>query len=167
MTSVVINTYAHSVTYVSDNILKSLKDIIVSSGLNPTKLVDDRDVLHRGISAWLKSGHLKQVTLEIFDPATDKLIVRWDLDIVYGYGSDDGNFWTDTSQLRYHILKAGLAPSQASYRVLVNNDTGRPDVDGWSSCSARSTEGFVRQSLGSTISHNGLGAGAAYWRKTG
>src|ERR1043165_9190388 len=117
MTSVVINTYAHSVTYVSDNILKSLKDIIVSSGLNPTKLLDDRDVLHRGISAWLKSGHLKKVSLEIYNPKTDKLIIRWDLDIFYGYGSDDGNFWTDTSQLRYHILKAGVAPGDALYRV--------------------------------------------------
>jgi hypothetical protein len=32
MTSVVVNTYTHSVTYVADNILKSMKDIIRLSG---------------------------------------------------------------------------------------------------------------------------------------
>ena len=43
---------------------------------------------------------------------------------------------------------------------------GRPDVDGWSRCTLRSTEGFVRHSLGSTIEHYGLGGTAAYWRKS-
>lgn len=167
MTSVVVNTYAHSVTFVSDNILKGLKDIIVTSGLSPAKLAGDWVVLHAGISAWLKSGHLKQVTLEIFDPTTDALIYRWDLDMIYSYGTGDGGFWADTEALKYNIRKAGLAPSQAAYRVFVDAGPGRPAVDGWTTCSARSTDGFVRQSLGSTISHNGLAAGVSYWRKVG
>ena len=36
MTNVAVNTYTHSVTYVADNILKSLKDIIRLSGLDPS-----------------------------------------------------------------------------------------------------------------------------------
>jgi hypothetical protein len=36
-TTVSVNTYTHSVTYVADNILKSIKDIIRLSGLNPAK----------------------------------------------------------------------------------------------------------------------------------
>ena len=35
MTSVAVNTYTHSVTYVADNILKSMKDIVRLSGLDP------------------------------------------------------------------------------------------------------------------------------------
>jgi hypothetical protein len=38
MTSVAVNTYTHSVVYVADNILKSMKDIIRLSGLDPTNL---------------------------------------------------------------------------------------------------------------------------------
>ena len=40
MTSVAVNTYTYSVTYVADNILKSMKDIIRLSGLDPTNMVE-------------------------------------------------------------------------------------------------------------------------------
>jgi hypothetical protein len=166
MTSVGVHSYTHSVTYVADNILKSFKDIIRLSGLDPTKLVEDWAVLMRGLTMWLNSGHLRAVTLEVYDPGTDALIGRWDVDIVYG-AAGDGSFWTDTDQIRYAILKHGLWPCQAGYRIIVDTAHGRPDVLGWSNTTFRSTEGFVRQSLGSTIEHNGLGANAAYWRKAG
>jgi len=96
----------------------------------------------------------------------DALITRWDIEIVYGWTSGDGSFWTDTEQLKYAIKKAGVAPSAASYRIVLNNKQGRPDVKGWSSTTLLSTDGMVRQSLGSTIEHNGLGGSASYWRRT-
>lgn len=164
MTSVGVYSYTHSVTYVADNILKSLKDIIRLSGLDPTNLVEDWGVLMRGMTTWLASGHLECVVLEIFNPVTDALVGRWDIDIVYG-AAGDGSFWTDTEQIKYHIRKAGLWPSQVSYCLILHNKPGRPAVDGWGPAEYRSTEGFVRQSLGSTIEHNGLGGSAAYWRK--
>lgn len=167
MTSVCAYSYTHSVTYVADNILKSLKDIIRLSGLDPAKFADDWEVNQRGIRSWLDSGHLELVTLEIYHPSTDALITRWDITVVYQWSSGNGSFWTDTEQLRYAILKAGVVPSQAKYRLIVQNKPGRPDVDGWSSASFRSTDGMVRQSLGATVQHQGLGANAAYWRKVG
>ncbi len=166
MSAVAVYSYTQSVTYVADNILKSLKDIIRLSGLNPTKLVGDWDVLLRGISSWIESKHLESVTLEIYNPKTDALITRWDVSVSYTWDISAGTFWTDTDQLRYAIKKAGVVPSEAAYRVVVSyNKSGRPDVPGWNSCSFRSTEGMVRQSLGTTIEHNGLGANTAYWRK--
>lgn len=164
MTSVAVNTYTHSVTYVADNILKSFKDIIRLSGLDPSKFANDWDSNMRAIKTWLGTGDLQQVVLEIFNPRTGALIVRWDIDIVYGW-SGDGSFWTDTEQLKYHIRKAGLAPSDATYDILLQAKPGRPDVAGWGRGSFRSTDGFVRHSLGSTIEHYGLGGSAAYWKK--
>lgn len=164
MSSVSINTYTHSVTYVTDNILKSLKDIVRLSGLSPEKLTTEWDSNQRAIKTWIESGHLERVKLEIFDPSTNGLIVRWDIDLVYSTGGGDGTFYTDTEQLKYAIKKAGVAPASANYDVLLQNKQGRPDVVGWGPVPARSTEGMVRQSLGSTIEHNGLGASAAYWR---
>lgn len=166
MTTVAVYSYTHSVTYVADNILKSLKDIIRLSGLNPSAFVDDWDVHMRGITAWLESQHLERVTLEIFHPTTDVLILRWDIDVIYTWSSGgDGSFWTDTDQLRYAIRKAGVAPADAKYDLRLKNKPGRPDVAGWSPCSSRSTEGMVRHALGTTVEHNGLGGNAAYWRK--
>jgi hypothetical protein len=166
MTSVTVNTYTHSVTYVADNILKSLKDIIRLVGLDPTNLVNGWESNLRALRTWLESGDLRQVNLEIYHPTTNALITRWDLDIAYGWSSDDGSFWTDTDQLKYAIRKTGVAPSSARYRLLMDNKPGRPDVPGWSPATYRSTDGMVRQSFGSTIEHSGLGASAAYWRQT-
>ena len=164
MTSVAVNTYTYSVTYVADNILKSFKDIIRLSGLDPSRFADDWDLNMRAIKKWLGTGDLQQVILEIFSPNTGALIIRWDIDIVYGW-SGDGSFWTDTEQLKYHIRKAGVAPSDATYDVLLRTKPGRPTVAGWGPGKHRPTDGFVRHSLGSTIEHYGLGGRAAYWRK--
>ena len=114
MTSVAVNTYTHSVTYVADNILKSMKDIIRLSGLDPTNLVEGWPSNMRALQTWLHSGHLETVVLEIFDPKTNALAGRWDIDVIYTTGLGDGGFWTDTEQIKYHVRKAGLAPNQAS-----------------------------------------------------
>lgn len=165
MTTVAAYSRTHSVTYVADNVLKSLKDIIRLSGMDPTKLTNDWESIHRAMHTWLESEHLERVVLEIFSPISGALILRWDVDIVYQWSAGgDGSFYTDTEQLRYHIRKAGVAPADAKYDVLLQNKPGRPNVDGWGPGSFRSTSGLVRQSLGSTIEHSGLGANAAYWR---
>ena len=167
MTTVSVYSYTHSVRYVADNILKSLKDILLYSGLDPQRFVESRESNLRALTAWMESGHLRKVELEIIDPTTDKLVFRWDLEISYGWTGGDGSFWTDTTQLRYAISKAGLVPSQCRYRLLLNHAPGAPDVAGWSDVTGYSTAGMVLQSLGTTIEHQGLGASATYWRKTG
>lgn len=166
MTTVTVNTYTHSVTYVADNILKSLKDIIRLSGLDPSKLVGSWESNMRALRTWLGTGDLERVVLEVFAPGTDALVARWDIDIAYGWSSGDGSFWTDTDQLKYAIRKAGVAPGDADYQLLLQCKPGHCEVDGWSSTSYRSTTGMVRHSLGTTIEHSGLGGNTAYWRKT-
>lgn len=161
-----VNTYTHSVTYVTDKLLMSLKDIIRGSGLSPERLADQWDDLNRGIRSWLESRHLESVILEVFDPGTDKLIGRWDFEITYG-SVGDGGMWVDTDDIRYHIKKSGLWPAQCGYRIVVHNKPGRPSVSGWSDCSLRSTAGFVRQSIGTAIGGNGhIQSGVSYWRKS-
>ena len=166
MTSVTVNTYTHSVTYVADNILKSIKNIILQSGLDPENFVGNWPSNLLAVKTWLSSGDLERVVLEIYNPQTNALITRWDIDIAYGWSGDGGGgFWTDTEQLKYAIKKTGLAPSQARYRLLLNAKAGRPDVPGWSDTSFLPTDGMIRQSLGATVEHNGLGANTSYLRR--
>jgi Bacterial HORMA domain 2 len=165
MSSVAVYSYTHSVTYVADNILKSLKDIIRASGLDPSAFVGSWQSNANALRAWLESGHLNRVVLEIYDPKTEGLILRWDVEISYGWSAGDGSFWTDTDQLNYAIRKAGVVPSAARYDLLMDTKAGRPDVTGWGSGRYRSTDGMLRQSLGTTIEHSGLGARASYLRK--
>lgn len=165
-TAVHVNTRTHSVTYVTDMLLMSLKNVIRGSGLSPAKLADEWETLNRGIRAWLASKHLESVVLEVFDPRTGELVGRWDFDIVYG-SVGEGGFWVDPDEIKYHILKQGIWPGNCSYGVVVTTKPGREHVSGWSSCQLRSTDGFVRQSLGTAIGGNGyLRSTASYWRKT-
>lgn len=167
MSTVSVNTYTHSVTYLADNMLKSVKDIIVLSGLDPSAFVGDWEFYKTGMRIWLQTGHLEKVVLEVFDPATDALVIRWDIEVAYGWSANgDGSFWTDTDQLRYAIKKSGVHPSRLRYRFLVIRTAGYVDVAGWVSASFRSTVGMVRQSLGTTVEHSGLGASTSYYRRT-
>lgn len=166
-TFVVVNTYAHSVTYVTDNILRSLQDIVRLSGLDPGKIADEWSTLERGIKTWMETKHLEKIVLEVFNPKTDALVGRWDIEIVYDWSGDGGRFWVDTEQIKTAIRKAGVWPNESKYRIVCTNRDGRPEVVGWSSTTLRSTAGMIKQSLGTTIEHSGLGAGASYYRKRG
>lgn len=164
-TVVVVNTYTHSVTYVANNLLMCLKEIIRCSGLDPGKIAEDWTFLERGLERWLKSGHLKRITLEVFDPQTDKFVGGWEFSIAYEWDRGAGNFWVDTDQIRYAILKQGLWPSNCGYEVILTVRPGYSKLPGWSTTQLRSTDGFVRQSIGTTMDASGLGAAASYYRK--
>jgi hypothetical protein len=163
--SVSVRSYTHATTYVAENILRSLKNILLYSGLDPEKLTDDWDVLHRGIKAWIDSGHLMKVVLEVFDPKSDALVGRWDVNISYEWSGGDGQFWTDTDAIRFAIKKSGVLPSTAKYRVVATTAPGRPDVAGWSSTTLRSTDGMVEQRIGTSIEASGLSGGVSYYRR--
>ncbi len=164
-TFVAVNTFTHSVTYVANNLLMCLQDIIRRSGLDPGKIAEDWVVLERGLTRWLETQHLETVTLEVWNPSTNGLVGRWDFSIAYSWNGGGGAFWVDTDQIQYAIRKQGVWPSSCEYRVIVSTKTGRPDVAGWSSTTYRSLEGFVRQSIGTTLDASGLGAAATYYRK--
>lgn len=164
--SVSVRSYTHAVTHVTDNVLRSLKDVIRLSGLDPGKFANDWTTLHNGIKTWIESGHLNTIVLEVYQPSNDNLVGRWDVAISYGYTNGDGSFWTDTDDIRYAIQKAGLYASSCRYDVIVDIKPGAPSVAGWSSTSFRSTAGFVKQSIGTTVEASGLSGGFSYYRRT-
>ena len=167
-TLVYVNTYTHSVTFVTDKMLTSLKRIIVWSGLDPAKLTGEEHwrALERGVRTWLDSKHLEMLTLEVYRPGTTALINRWDFPIEYSYDSgDDGSMWVDPDAIRHAIKKCGFDPAGCDYRIIATTKHGRSDVAGWGPATLLSTNGFARHSVGTTIAANSLAAGTAYWRK--
>jgi hypothetical protein len=159
-----VNTLTHTITYVTAKMLLSLKEIIREIGLNPSTLTKDWNTYENGIATWLGSRHLQQVTLEVYDPETNELVARWDLDVVYG-STGDGTLWVDIETIKYAIAKAGLSPARCQYNVILHHRPNPPHVPGWQNCEYRSTDGFRRYAIGATIGGNGIGAETAYWRK--
>lgn len=164
-TFVTVNTYAHTTTFIADKMLRSLQLIVRESGLDPGALAHDWGVLERGIRTWLGTKDLETVVLEVYDPRDAELVGRWDFVIIYGYDAGEDGMWVDTAAIRYAILKAGLWPEQCAYRLVAVTKPGRPAVEGWATTNLRSTDGFARHAVGTTIGAVGAGASTAYWRR--
>lgn len=157
-------TYTHTVTYVTTKMLLTLKEIIREIGLDPTRFTGRWSSYELAISTWLDSRHLHRVMLEVYDPGTDALVTRWDMDVVYA-SIGEGVLWVDTAAVRYAIAKAGFVASACRYEVILHTAPGSPDVVGWGPCTLRSTQGFRRYSVGATVGGNGLLANTAYWSR--
>ena len=158
MTSVVPPTpHTHSVTYVADNILKSLKDIVrlerARSRQAYRRLGDEHArpesvARHRrpqSVSCWRCSTQDRRPDL------------RWDIDVVYNWSSAATAASGPTPTAKYHIRKAGLAPADANYDILMQNKPGRPTSTAGDTA-LRSTDGLVRQAWARPSTHTGSGA---------
>jgi hypothetical protein len=162
-----VNTYAYSVTYLADNMLRGLQELVRELGLSPRKFADDWPSSERAISTWLGSRHLYKIALEIYEPKdSSKAVLVPEFDIIYGSDSDeDGSFWVDGDAMRYEILKTGTLPSACSYSLICFNHPGRPDVPGWGSANSRSREGMTRYVGGQVIGAPALSANSAFWAR--
>jgi hypothetical protein len=157
-------SYTHTVTYVTTKMLLTLKEIIREIGLDPARFSDDWPSYEQAVSTWLNSRHLQRVVLEVYNPWSNDLVARWDMEVVYATVGD-GCLWVDTAAIRYSIAKAGLVASWCKYDILVQTSPGRPAVPGWGPGGFRSTDGFKRYVVGATVGGNGLSAETAYWSR--
>lgn len=168
--SVRVNTHAYATTHVATNMLRSMRQIIRESGLKQDAILGQWDVLESGIATWLGSQHLASLVLEVYDPgkpAGADLVGRFDFTIDYTYyGDGDGDLWLDPDTVSYTVRKNGSYPSNCAYRLVADTSPGRPDVTGWSNTTLRSTAGFTRHTVGTTIGGGGIGAGLSYYNRS-
>ena len=157
-------SYAHTVNYVTTKMMLILMEIIREIGLDPSNFVNSWESHDEALRTWLASRHLRGVKLEIYDPRTNALVTRWDIDVLYDT-IGDGELWVDTAAVRYAIKKAGLVPSSCRYKIVLSHAPNPVPVRGWEPCQLRSTVGFRRYAVGATIGGQGLAAQTAYWSR--
>ncbi len=167
MTTVSVNTSAHSTVYVASNLLRGVKQLVRLSGLSTARLVGDWQVLEAGCATWLETRDLRRLVLEVYDtclPYGADLVGRFDFDIDYSYYDDgDGDLWMDPATVEWTVRKNGSYPAACTYRLVADTRPGRPDVPGWTGTSFRSTAGFERRSAGTAIGGGSLGAQLSYY----
>jgi len=166
-TTVAVNTYAHTATYIAGKILLTLKEIVRESGLDPAQLGTSWKSLEEAAAFYLRAQQLRSLTLEVYPASLPaSLAGRWDLELTYSTGGgDDGSFGTDTTLIRYSIAKAGLQPQNCGYRFVMSVAPGSPDFPGWGPTKFLSTDNFTRYSVGSQIGAPGAKVEAVYWVK--
>ena len=160
------STYAltHSITFMADNLLNLLRDLVRENGLSPAKLMGDRDDLARAIVSWLESGHLTKVVIEFYKPGALTADARWDFPVAYTGSGVEDDMWRDKNYLRQLIAKAKRPSSDCSYRVVLFHGAGAPAVEGFSSCSMLGTGALLARQAGTAIATGHLTAGITYWR---
>ncbi len=162
-TSTSATTFTHVTTYFADKMLMLLGNIIRDSGLSMSHFTSNRETLERGLKAWLQSGHLRKVTLEIYHPGTTSLIRRWDLDWDK-CETAEAAFYVDVEDIKYHMRKLGVISTSCGYEFIVDTKPGKPAVSGWSTANYADTTGLKLFSLGTTISGGSYGSRTSYWK---
>lgn len=168
-TSVRVNTSAYAATYVATNMIRGLKQIIRAAGLDPAGLLSQWAVLEAGVSAWLQSGHLTSLVMEVFDPSertATSLVGRFDFTIDYGYDADaDGDLWLDPDVIEYVVRKNGAYPSRCKYDFTAVTKPGRPAVPGWGEGQLRASDHLTRRTVGTAITGSTIGASLSYYTR--
>jgi hypothetical protein len=112
-------TLTHSIVFLSDNLRNTLREVIRENGLSPDKLMQDWEVIERGIQTWLRSGHLNNIVVEFYKPGASSVSARWEFPIGYAGSGVDDDMWLDKSYLRQLIAKSARPASDCTYRVLL------------------------------------------------
>lgn len=163
-TTVAVNTYTHTATYIASKMMLTLKEIVRESGLDPGFLSNSWKPLEEGVAVWIRSRHLQGIMLEVYRLNNEELSARWDLEVSYATSNGtDGSFYTDTELIRKSIAKVGLKPANCGYRFLVSTADGAPVLAGWTTRALLSTDNFVRYSVGSQIGAPGASVETSYW----
>jgi hypothetical protein len=157
-------TRAHSITFLSDNLRNTLREVIREYGISPDKLMQDWATTERGIKAWLETGHLKSVVVEFYKPGSSIASARWDFPAGYEGSGVDDDMWLDKSYLRQLIAKSARPTLDCTYRITLSVKPSAPDVPGFSDCTFLSTGSLAARQAGTVIATRHMTAAAVYWR---
>lgn len=164
-TSTATYTRAQTVNFLANEIWNQLRVIIRESGLDAATFVADEALYTNGIRAWLLSGHLECVFIEVYDKQTDKLIKRWDVRVKTD-SSGNTTLWADTGGIRDAVTKAGRVPSGCSYAIKIHAKPGWPDVEGFvrRPRNDRPKDHLTLGSMGTTATANGTNLQTNFYR---
>ena len=165
-TATYVSTYTqtHSITFLSDNLRNSLREVIRENGLSPDKLMQDWGAIEKGIRTWANSRHLTDIVIEFFQSGSSEADARWDFPVGYTGSGVNDDMWLDTNYLRQLVAKSKRPSAGCSYRVLLSLKNGAPDVEGFSTCSFLSTGQLAPRQAGTIIATGHMTAGATYWK---
>lgn len=156
-------TRTNTAIYVADKMRNLMKILVINAGLDPKALVDAwSSWVHDAARKLMESGHLRKIVIEFYLPGAANASGRWDFPIRYDANGVD-EMWVDTEFFKSSFAKAPRPPANCTYRVLLVEAPGAPDV-GLTYVNFLGLGGLSPREAGTVIATPDIMASAAYYR---
>ncbi|MFC7078316.1 hypothetical protein [Haloarcula halophila] len=171
--------WTETANFVVNSTVGFLFDYAQARGLGTDRISNKREELESALYTYLNTRHLRRVSIEVYEEGAgkdDEAIERFDLtfDVKDPDNLSDDEIKKlqdrDFNQYRKDVMSQlqdlDSLPSNVNYRILIwcvsENDLGqpKPDVKGWSSTTARSTDHLSKKNLGDDEDGSAIRAGA-------
>lgn len=175
-------TWTQTANFVVTSTVGFLFDYAQARGLGTDRISSKREKLESALYTYINTRHLRKVSIEVYEEGaskSDEAIERFDLTYEIKDPEElsqpelqrieDKDFNQYRKDVMEQLQDLDSLPSNVDYRVLIwcapENDLGqpKPDVDGWSSTSARSTDHLNKKNLGDAVNTGAINADASLW----
>lgn len=152
MTTTSTSTYSytrtHTATHLSDTIMASITDVLVSLGISTTRHELNWNQNATAISNWIEEGSLRQVAVECVHPDGTTSPV-FEFDVAYDAGGvGDRKFTADNASLVKYLAKIRTVPSGSTYRLFCSHNFTPSEQPGWSAGTRASVSGLRTRTIG-------------------
>lgn len=174
-----VKTYEQTYNYAVNKSIETMVKYLNQRGLDVSKLADQRELLERGIYAWMAGRHIKKIKVEVYNQSSGQLIERFDIGFevqdpedVSGQteekmkNKDFDYYWSEVQQA---IADYDAPPEGADYRFLVTvgpNSDGQdpPDIEGWGTAPPKDDSHLNKQEYGDLIDTGNISGTFEFWR---
>ncbi|MBA5868336.1 MAG: hypothetical protein GDA67_16710 [Nitrospira sp. CR1.3] len=128
---VVIDTLTKSVNFQVNMLLQLGLHLVKERGLSPTYIIKHRTTLEAGLFTWLTEQSMLGFSYEIYDPANQVALERFDIAFAYSNEPDSKVRPLDRQRISEVCRKLTTLPPGTEYRVIVQTAPGAAVVEGW------------------------------------
>lgn len=175
-------TWTQTTNFVVTSTVGFLFDYAQARGLGTDRISNKREELESALYTYINTRHLRKVSIEVYEQGaskSDEAIERFDLTYEVKDPDDlsdsdiqrlqDKDFNQYRKDVMEQLQELDTLPQNVDYRILIwcapENDLGqpKPDVEGWSSTTARSTDQLEKKDLGDAVNTGPINADASIW----
>lgn len=175
-------TWTQTAQFVVNSTVGFLFDYAQARGLGTDRISNKREKLESALYTYINTRHLRKVSIEVHKQGaskSDEAVERFDLTFEVkdpdGLSQselqrmEDKDFNNYRKEVMAQLQDLDSLPSNVDYRILIwcapknDLDQPKPNVEGWSSTSARSTDHLNKKNLGDAVNTGPINADASLW----
>jgi len=150
---------------VANELVRILQDLVHQRGLPLDYMHRCHEILVSGFRTWLTSRWLKGAILEVWEPTSNQLVERYDLELDYQPPRSGGaeRFETRIKEVAAALSRLPQKHPNREYRVIADLNPGAPMLPGWEETNLRDTSHLQRQEGGNVIDTARIGVAFHFW----